>query len=361
MAEFDDFAAQLLSDPAYMQGAAAGLAASNADDDPALSFFDNVRRTALESLDQAPANGEAPTVIVLSENPRTDAKSVNGAIVSRLVDINLKKPEAWQGLLVFCAAHGTAGWSLPLPNGSIEDALDLLENHGFGNVPVAIFYPNRRTLSCFQEGSISSDKPIRLNLPAANRQVTIQDIFVVLEDVRRNSLLTPMIGPPHFWTKGDDYVPGEEAERQIQWIVAAQLRSNFRPMIIDTEQVTVVGRIDVVITDPNAQGVCPRHPAIIELKALRSKTHNSKAVANSVNVRATLKGLRQAKAYRHEKAAKFAVLACFDMRENKDDILNTPLCVLARQKYFTDGDIAAYTFPVYGDPAHAQEEMAVGA
>ena len=202
---------------------------------------------------------------------------------------------------------------------------------------------------------------MNLDLPAQSKPVSIADIFDVLEDVRRNCLLTPQIGPPGFWADGPGYEPGAEAERQIQWIVAAQLRSNFRPFMIDTEQITPLGRIDIVMTDPAPTSGNPLHPAIIELKALKSKSHGGSAFGESKNLRAVLKGMRQAKSYREIKEAKYSVLGCFDMRNIKTDILSVELCLMARDRYFQDERVQAFVFPVYGTSDGAQEEAATAA
>jgi hypothetical protein len=352
---------QLVADLSFREGAAAGIAASPLEDNLALRFFDNLRRVALESMDRAAAAGAAPTVFVLSDRTaRLDARAVDGA-ASRITDINLRTPTDWEGKLIFTAPHGTGGWAIPLPGGSVDAALDLLEEKGFGHLPIAIVYPQTRALSCYEEGGMSEAPPMNLDLPVHSKPVTIKDIFDVLEDVRRNSLLTPQIGPPGFWADAAGYEPGAEAERQIQWIVAAQLRSNFRPLMIDTEQITPLGRIDIVMTDPAPADGNPLHPAIIELKALKSKSHGGAAFAESKNVKAILKGMRQAKSYREVKDAQYSVLGCYDMRNNKTDILSVQLCVMARARYFQDDRVDAFVFPVYGTSDDAQEEFAAAA
>ncbi|WP_421950105.1 hypothetical protein [Pelagibacterium sp.] len=350
--------AQLIAEAAYREGGVAGLSASTTEENPTLRFFDNLRRAALESMDRAEGAGASPTVFVLSErSARQDARSVNAA-ASRIVDINLRNPSDWEGKLIFTAPHGTSGWSIVLPEGSVDSAIDLLESAGFGHLPIAIIYPEQRALSCYHEGGISEVAPINLHLPAQSRTVTIKDIFDVLEDIRRNSLLTPQVGPPGFWADGPGYEPGAEAERHIQWVVAAQLKSNFRPLLVDTEQIIPLGRIDIVITNPSPTNESPLYPAVIELKALKSKSNGGAAFSETKNVRAVLKGMRQAKSYREVKQAKYSVLGCFDMRKDKNDILNLGLCVMARQRYFQDDRVDAFVFPLYGSSEDAQEEFA---
>lgn len=354
-----EFSAQIIGEAAFREGGAAGLAAASSDEDPALRFFDNIRRAALASLDLGDGVEGTPSVFVLSERTaRADARKID-ATATRLIDINLRKPSEWGGKLVFTAAHGTGGWTVPLPGNSADVAIDLLEEHGFGHLPVAVLYPQARALSCYQDGGISESAPIRLDLPAQIRPVTIKDIFEVLDDIRKNSLLTPQIGPPGFWSNPTNYEPGPEAERTIQWIVAAQLRSSFRPMIVDSEQEIALGRIDLVITNPTPTEDVPLHPAVIELKALKSRSNGGAAFAPSKNVKAVVKGMRQAKSYREEKQALYSVLGCFDLRRDKTDILSMRLCVMARDRYFTDDRVDAFVLPIYGTTDDAQEAAAV--
>ena len=77
------------------------------------------------------------------------------------------------------------------------------------------------------------------------------------------------------------------------------------------------------------------------------------------NVKAVIKGMRQAKAYREEKSARYSVLGCFDLRRDKTDILSAHLCVMARDRYFTDERVEAFVLPIYGTTDDAQEAAAV--
>src|SRR5437870_727341 len=123
----EELAEQLIGEAAYRAGGAAGLAAASADDDPTLRFFDNLRRATLESIDRADQLGAIPTVFVLSDGPaRVNARKVDPN-ATRLIDINLRQPQEWEGKLVFTAAHATGGWAVPLPEASADAAIDLLE------------------------------------------------------------------------------------------------------------------------------------------------------------------------------------------------------------------------------------------
>ncbi len=356
----DEIENLLLADPAFLDAGAAGLAASSADIDPTLRFFDQVRNAALEALDRGAPDGEAMSLIVMSASPREDAARIGKA--NRVADLNLHDPTHWQGKLIFAAAHGTTGWSFPLPYNDVGATFEWLEGQGFGEAPVAIAYFNNRILSCYPEGGMSDDKPINLTLPAAGKIVSMADIFEVLEDVQKNSLLTPMIGPPKFWNDPGEYIPGPEAERTIRWIVAAQLRSTFRPMQVDIEHVCRVGSVDIVITPPARPLDGPAHAAIIELKALKSFTSGKSPVSAYSNSKAVYKGHRQARAYRDTVAAELGIMAAFDLRKNKNEASNDAW-PRARERYFApdDANIDARIFPVYGTTDDAQEAAAQAA
>ncbi len=355
----EELLSQLTEAAIFRDGGAAGLAAGSGDEDPILRFFDSVRNATLSAMDRHPGMATLPTIFVYSaSSARTDARRVNTS-ATRLIDLDLRSPAEWQGRLIFTAPHGYGGWAVDLPSGSVDEAFALLEQQGFEQTPVAVIYPDQRLLRCYQDGGVSERVPISLALPITARVVSIEDIMAVLEDVRHSSLLTPQIGPPGFWANAATYEPGPEAERTIQWIVAAQMRSLFRPLLVDTEQEIPLGRIDVLFTNPRPTPGSPLHPALVELKALKSRSNGGAAFAPSKNIKAVIKGMRQAKSYREEKHATYSVLACFDLRQTKNDILAEPLCRAARQKYFTDDRVRDVVLPVYASTEEAQEEVAL--
>jgi hypothetical protein len=250
----------------------------------------------------------------------------------------------------------TAGWSLPIV-GSIESAFDLLEQHGVGSEPVAVVYPTTRLISCYLQGTQEDRGPIRVVLPGVTRVVTMKNMIDVIDESRKNSLMTPQVCPPDFWIEAKEHQPTEQIERYIQWGVAVALRNSFRPVQADIEQITPVGRIDICMTNTETRSE-PLHPAVIELKAFRSKTSTGNAVSRRKNLLWAMSGHRQAKAYRNQKKAGIGLLACFDLRSSKDDLLCDKLIQASRSKYFDDR-MESHVFNVYGTPEGAQEEAAV--
>ena len=127
-------------------------------------------------------------------------------------------------------------------------------------------------------------------------------------------------------------------------------------MLAEREQVTTIGRIDICLTDLSASAE-RRHPAVIELKALRSKSSTGGQVSERDIIAAVAGGLRQAKAYRVNKKAEVGMLACFDLRQTKSDLLSHNTVKKAHERYFDDR-MAVSMLPIYGVPADAQDEIA---
>lgn len=357
MRDLDDFKDLLLGEAAFLDGAIAGLAASTlSDEDPIHGFFRAVRRTTQVSLGHDLNVVVAPAIIVLSDNARLEACKLNSE-AKKITDIDLKSPDQWQGKILFCAPHGSGGWAFPI-EGDVDAGLQFLEESEFGKHPVVVVYPEKRMLSCYPEGAIAGSQPIRLPLPSVSKPVTIANIFHVLEEARQNSLMIPA-SALDLWKDGKTYTPRDQAERRVQSLVQAWLAAHFQPILVEVEQNTRIGRIDIIFINPNAVALGQRHPAVLELKVIRSKSQNGTGYSKRSNEIALAKGLRQAKTYRKVKDAKLGVLACFDMRETKDDIMAGPFCVAARERYFKDdADLDVRLFPLYGNTEDAHEEMA---
>jgi len=359
MADVEFSCDALLKDNAYLAGAGEGLKSAPYQASEELQFFDQVRKTVLASLDIGELEeGALPAVFVRCARPRQQATVFEGA--EKRTDLDLQNSKCWAGQLILAAPHGSSGWAVPLIDGTVDATVARLIRVGLGEVPLAVVYPQARQLSCHFDGALGDTASVRVELPANRRTVTIPEIVQVLQEQRVNCLLTPQVGPPGLWNDGDKYIPGEQAERLIQWIVTSELRSHFRPVIADIEQVTAVGRIDICLTDPDRVRGEPLHPAVIELKALRSRTSTNAPVSNRTNIAAVVSGHRQAKAYRKIKQATFGVLACYDMRLAKTDLNAECAVVKARRMYF-DGAMECAILPIYGDTADAQHELAADA
>jgi hypothetical protein len=344
---------EFLRDVSYREGAAAGLSHSSLDADPTLQFFDCVRGAIVASLDRAlPASDTPPAVFVRSDSARLEASKMGSA--TRIIDIDEKTVTEWAGQIHIVAPNGTSGWRLPL-NGTVESAFDRLETAGLGHSPICIVYPADRMVSCFKEGAEDTQNAVRFRLPVTSRQVTMQALIEVIDEHRRHSLISPQVCPPDFWSNPQHHLPALAAEKHIQWGVAVALRNSFRPITADVEQITPTGRIDICMTNPQPGG--PVHPAVIELKALRSKTSTGLPVSRRRNLLWMASGYRQAKAYREDKHAILGLLACFDMRADQDNLMAERVIELAKNKYFDD-NMAARIFKIHGRPEAAQEEIA---
>lgn len=318
--------------------------------------MDQLRAAVLVSMDKGSAYGDLKdAVFVAATHPRAE-KGKLGGLPDRLLGVDSKPPSDWAGRLVVIAGNATAGWSRKMSE-TVEDVFNRLESEGLGSAPVAIVSPSKRSMTLFPYGAESEEGVLRIALPAKTRSVTLKNLIEVIEEVRREGLMSPQVCPPGFWADQHAHAPGDQVERHIQWGVALALRSSFRPIQADIEDITSVGRIDISMLNPSPGLGDPVHPAIVELKALRSCSSNKTPVAPRANILATLSGHKQAAAYRNKRAAPIGLLACFDLRKNKDDILSHPVIVAARAKYF-DENLEARIFRVYADNKDALEELA---
>ncbi len=309
----------------------------------------------MASLDFANPPAEAlPSIVVGVPVPRQHFGVLEGE-PSRLTSLEWKPAADWVGRTCVVSINGAAGWSC-LRSLDIEAVFDRLEEMGLGSAPVAIVDVANRVMRCFVGGA-ESENELRTPLPKTKRAVTLSNLIDVIEEVRVEGLLTPQVCPSSIWTDQEAYVPGEHVERDIQWGVAMALRSSFRPVVVDSEKITSVGRIDINLVDPEPKPGCTIHPAVIELKALKSFTSSGNSYSPRSNLAAAMSGFRQTAAYKKKLKAALGLLACFDLRKAKDDILSDPKALKARSQYF-DATLDAQLFPIYGVPGDAQEEFA---
>lgn len=352
----NNFVDGLLADTAFKAGAVQGLMRSADAPDKQSKFFENVRDTLLKSLEIDVEVVWAPALFVLAETPRVMAAKYGQP--TKLQDLDLQSPQQWSGKLVFAAQHGSNGWAVPIPEGTVTGAVNALIAAGDGQHPTVTFYPEKRVLGCAATGVGSEEQTLRLSLPKASRPVTLKDLREVMELVRQEGLLIPDICPPQVWQKANKYIPGPETERVLQWCLAAEMRGYFRPLIIQREQAVIVGRIDILFTDPTAQPD-GRHPAVIEVKVLRSFGSTELPIATTTNLYSLVKGMGQAKAYRKVKKAKLGALAVFDLRQTKTDILASDQVQQAANRFYDD-QMETIMLPMYGVVEHAQAEIAAG-
>lgn len=353
----DSFGSQsFVADAAFRAGAAEGLLIASDAPDMRYEFFGALRTSVLSSLELGdPASPPPPSLFVRALRPREAAEHFGPS--SMVVDLDLRDPEQWQGKLVFAAQHGTGGWAVPMPGEDLSHAIKALIDGGHGEAPIATVYAKKRVISCAVEGAAAGELTLRLSLPVTSRSISLADIYEVLEEIRQEGFITPAVCPPNLWSDPANYVPSTETERLLQWCVAQEMRAHFRPILAEREQVTAVGRIDICLTDPTATDPAVRHPAVLELKALRSKSSTGSSVSERANLAAVAGGMRQAKSYRVKKNALLGVLACFDLRKTKTDLLSNGTVQKAHGRYY-DERMAVTLLPIYGLPEDAQDEIA---
>lgn len=347
-----------VADAEFRAGAAEGLLLASEAPNDRYEFFGALRTSVLSSLELSDPTlpPPPPSLFVRALRPREAAE--RHGLSSVVIDIDLRDPQQWQGKLVFAAQHGTGGWAVPMPGGDLSQAIKALIDGGHGEAPIATVYANKRVISCAVEGASAGAQTLKLSLPVKSRSISLKEIDEVLEVIRQEGFITPAVCPPNLWSDPANYVPGTETERLLQWCVAQEMRAHFRPILAEREQVTAIGRLDICLTDPNATNPELRHPAIVELKALRSKSSTGGSISERINLAAVAGGMRQAKSYRVKKKALLGVLACFDLRKSKTDLLSNETVQKAQGRYY-DERMAVTLLPIYGLPEDAQDEIAL--
>lgn len=350
-----DNANDFLSDKLFREGAAEGLRRVTDAPDATSEFFENVRSNLLKSLELDSEEPLKPAIFVLVAVPRQIA-SLYGT-PAKIHDVELQGSNQWAGKLIFAAKHGTAGWAVPLIGNSVPDTIQAILAKSHGEHPAAVFYPEKRIISCAANGLAADSPSVRLSLPKNARELTMDELKRVMELVRQEGLITPSVCPPNVWSVPANYIPATETETQLQWCLAAEMRGYFRPLLVEREQVVSVGRIDICFTDLNAYGPEERHPAVVEVKVLRSYGSGKSPISEQTNIFALIRGMGQAKSYRVKKQAKLGALACFDLRKVKAPIIEHEAVQKATERYYDDR-MATVMLPLYGIAEDAQDEIA---
>lgn len=187
-----------------------------------------------------------------------------------------------------------------------------------GEVPAVVFDPRTKIPELRFYPSGLKD-PVTCHKAELHKgQITLEEIFQVIDHVHRTLLVTPeaQSNAGKLWSDNMKYWPVENAEDTIQLYLRAGLTTAFPACTVRHEQTSVPGRLDLEIeqSDPLDRGDIVRH-AILELKVLRSFSNTGKTIYTEQDALDGIeKGVKQAATYRDDKDAKAAALCCFDMR-----------------------------------------------
>ena len=182
--------------------------------------------------------------------------------------------------------------------------------------PRADFYP---------KGISESDKMISIDLSGS--QISANDITWALNHFYQRRLMAPQLiregGGNPIWQIASKGVPCEKVEERIQGRLMDSLQSRYPRHELHGEPVVKEGRADIVIyfiTVDVAGEPVSRNDWLLELKALREKTHTGAKIAKNKADKAIEEGLSQVIRYRTKLPARNAAVCCYDLRkENPGD------------------------------------------
>lgn len=203
-----------------------------------------------------------------------------------------------------------------LDDGSVFDFV--IETLACGDVPAVVYNPMAAVPEVrFYPGGLAREELFD-SMTIAEREVTIDDIIAVMHRVYEHDFITPdaqVKGGSAVWEDNDNFWVKRDAEAIVQSHIKTALAARFFDCNIRHEQTTRAGRIDLEVEQPSlGDGLQFTRPAAIEIKVLRSRGSTGRSWTTSGVRRWVRGGVRQAAAYRDERAAGGAILCCFDMR-----------------------------------------------
>ena len=278
--------------------------------------FAQAVRTLVERRAQKgwPREGTADmAVFVLVDYPRKEGSAHDGTPFAD----PMAQGTPLLGRLFLSSADASHGQFIPVPTNA-GAILEWLENNGFADRPIVAVYRDAKemvTRLCGIHDSARRDA-IRDKEPTA----TVGELLKALGLYHRSQVLTPADCPDGVWNCARRYIPGPEPEKSIQKALRFALNFWFRGVVrVGTEDGTNIGRIDVRLLKKGPSGGLT-YWIILELKVIKSFTSTETSVGDSTNLKAIVKGVKQAGAYQENRDVK-GMLEVYDLRRDKDDAL----------------------------------------
>lgn len=191
-----------------------------------------------------------------------------------------------------------------------------------GDVPAVVYDPRTAigTVRFYPQGLASPD--ICETTTVHGAEVSLERILDAVDHVHRTQMITPEAQPKaaKLWQNGDKWWPVQDAEDRTLVYLKVGLSAAFPTCTVRQEQTGVPGRLDLEVEerDPIDRAKLTRH-AVLELKVLRSFRSSGTAVPEAETADWVESGVKQAAAYRDDRAAQAAALCCFDMRREFSD------------------------------------------
>ena len=263
------------------------------------------------------------------------------------------------GRLFFSSADATHGQFIQIPTAAAA-ILEWLEDHGLAGCPMVAVYRNTKEMVTRRFG-ISDDSARSDAIRDKEPSATVQELMEALKHYHSSRVVTPTGCPDGVWKPycAERYIPGAQPEKSIQKDLQVALNFWFRGVVrAEGEDNTNIGRIDVRLLKKEAnKGLT--YWIILELKVIKSFTNTESKMNDTTNVKAIVKGVRQAGSYRENREAEEGRLEIYDLRKDKSEDLT------ARED--VSDALAMYSTPpiidvwhMYGSPDDARNAGQVG-
>lgn len=259
-----------------------------------------------------------PAVFLLSPSPPATAAALTPKRVPRL-DNGM---HAITGRVWFVGAGPGSGHWISVEHDDDDDLMTFVtDTIGLPTVPAMMFDPRLPEVNLRYYPNGLGDLDAFEDIDLSQAEVTIDAVTKVIEATHRNKMITPdaQIKAIPLWVDRDKWWPYENAEDRVQGYLEIALNAAFPTCTVRAEQDGMAeGRLDLEIieNDPVEPSKVTQH-GIIELKVLRSFGSTGRIVTKKYTNEWIQSGVEQAAAYRDSpgRKAKWAALACFDMRK----------------------------------------------
>ena len=219
------------------------------------------------------------------------------------------------GKIWFANATVQSGRAMTVASEEDGDMFDRVEGLGLGRVPAVVFNPKVKTPTVRIYGrGVSQDETVE-PIEIADVEIDSKTIRATIDWVAKTQLATPemQVTMASMWAKAAKSWVSNNAEAIAQLHLKTALAVRFFHCEVRQEQRGRVGRTDLEVAQQRGDGMMV-FPAEIEIKVLRERTSSGRRCADVRTERWMRRGVRQAAAYRDDRAARCGILCCFDMR-----------------------------------------------
>lgn len=239
------------------------------------------------------------------------------------------------------------GAAKALSGDCVATVMDELEALQLAARATVVWDGSARTATIYPTGTANDLDYVRIFVPADNREVTQDEMCVVLDAVYENNLKNPSGGTAKLWIKGELISSAEdEIERHLKGQIWAYFAGQHRPVLVLRQTPTAAGRTDLIILQEATTGG-PQMKGVLELKVLRGPLSDDRG--------ATKEGLSQGYFYRSSIKLSFATLALYDVAEPPSQ---DPAPLLEGQNADHMAAVRVRRFPIFNSPKEWRDAQA---